>query len=118
MGRLARGGAKKTMLALTIKDKVVLYNAYIPFVKNGGIFVPNKTDYDVGDEVFMLLNLMDEAEKIPIAGKVVWVAKRGVKSPHTPGVGIQFTEPDNLAKDKIENYLAGSLSSANSTHTM
>ena len=84
MGRLARGGAKKTMLALTIKDKVVLYNAYMPFIKNGGIFVPNKTDYEVGDEVFMLLNLMDEAEKIPIAGKVVWVAKKGVKSPsHT-----------------------------------
>ncbi len=118
MGRLARGGAKKTMLALTIKDKVVLYNAYIPFVKNGGIFVPNKTDYEIGDEVFMLLNLMDEAEKIPIAGKVVWVAKKGVKSPHTPGVGIQFTEPDNQAKDKIENYLGGSLNSSNSTHTM
>ncbi|MDK1023343.1 MAG: PilZ domain-containing protein [Gammaproteobacteria bacterium] len=118
MGRLARGGAKKTMLALTIKDKVVLYNAYIPFIKNGGIFVPNKTDYEVGDEVFMLLNLMDESEKIPIAGKVIWVAKKGVKSPHTPGVGIQFTEPDNRAKDKIENYLAGSLNSSNSTHTM
>jgi len=118
MGRLARGGAKKTMLALTIKDKVVLYNAYMPFVKNGGIFVPNKTDYEVGDEVFMLLNLMDEAEKIPIAGKVIWVAKKGVKSPHTPGVGIQFTEAENQAKDKIETYLAGSLSSNNSTHTM
>jgi type IV pilus assembly protein PilZ len=118
MGRLARGGAKKTMLALTIKDKVVLYNAYMPFVKNGGIFVPNKTDYEVGDEVFMLLNLMDEAEKIPIAGKVIWVAKKGVKSPHTPGVGIQFTEAENQAKDKIETYLAGSLSSSNSTHTM
>ncbi len=118
MGRLARGGAKKTMLALTIKDKVVLYNAYMPFVKNGGIFVPNKTDYEVGDEVFMLLNLMDESEKIPIAGKVIWVAKKGVKSPHTPGVGIQFTESENQAKDKIETYLAGSLSSSNSTHTM
>ena len=118
MGRLARGGAKKTMLALTIKDKVVLYNAYMPFVKNGGIFVPNKTDYEVGDEVFMLLNLMDEAEKIPIAGKVIWVAKKGVKSPHTPGVGIQFTESENQAKDKIETYLAGSLNSSNSTHTM
>lgn len=118
MGRLARGGAKKTMLALTIKDKVVLYNAYMPFVKNGGIFVPNKTDYEIGDEVFMLLNLMDESEKIPIAGKVIWVAKKGVKSPHTPGVGIQFTESENQAKDKIETYLAGSLGSANSTHTM
>ena len=66
----------------------------------------------------MLLNLMDETEKIPLAGKVVWVAKKGVKSPHTAGVGIQFMDPDNLAKDKIETYLAGSLNSPNSTHTM
>ncbi|MFT7307304.1 MAG: Tfp pilus assembly protein PilZ, partial [Candidatus Azotimanducaceae bacterium] len=35
MGKLERGGAKKTMIALTIKDKVVLQNYYMPFVKNG-----------------------------------------------------------------------------------
>ena len=35
MGKL-RGGAKKTMIALTIKDKVVLHNYYMPFIKNGG----------------------------------------------------------------------------------
>lgn len=118
MGKLARGGAKKTMLALTIKDKSVLYLAYMPFVRNGGIFVPNKTEYELGEEVFLLLNLMDEAEKIPIAGKVVWVAKKGVKNPHSEGVGIQFMDPDNQGKDRIETYLAGSLGSASPTHTM
>lgn len=57
--------------------------------------------------MFILLTLMDEAEKIPVAGKVIWIAKKGVKQPHAPGVGIQFTDPDNVAKDKIETYLAG-----------
>ena len=118
MGKLARGGAKKTMIACTIKDKVALHNYYMPFIKHGGLFINNRTDYELGDDVFILLNLMDETEKIPVAGKVVWIAKKGVKSPHTPGVGIQFTDPDNIAKDKIETYLAGSLGSANSTATM
>lgn len=118
MGRLARGGAKKTMIALTIKDKVVLHNYYMPFIKNGGLFIANRTEYDVGDDVFILLNLMDESEKIPVAGKVAWIAKEGVKSPHIPGVGIQFSDPDNIAKEKIETYLAGSIGSANSTATM
>ena len=118
MGKLARGGAKKTMIALTIKDKMVLHSYYMPWVKNGGLFIANRTEYDVGDDVFILLNLMDESEKIPVAGKVVWIAKKGVKSPHTPGVGIQFSDPDNIAKDKIETYLAGSIGSANSTATM
>ena len=118
MGKLARGGAKKTMIALTIKDKVVLYNYYMPFIKNGGLFIANRTEYELGDDVFILLNLMDESEKIPVAGKVVWIAKKGVKSPHTPGVGIQFSDPDNIDKDKIETYLGGTLGSANSTATM
>ena len=118
MGKLGRGGAKKTMIALTIKDKVVLHNYYMPFVKNGGLFIANRTEYELGDDVFILLNLMDESEKIPVAGKVVWIARKGVKSPHTAGVGIQFSDPDNIARGKIENYLAGSLGSSNQTATM
>ncbi|MDP4599376.1 MAG: PilZ domain-containing protein [Pseudomonadales bacterium] len=118
MGRLAGSGAKKTMIALTIKDKAVLHNCYMPFIKNGGLFIANRTEYEIGDDVFILLNLMDETEKIPVAGKVVWIAGKGVKSPHTPGVGIQFSDPENMAKDKIEIYLAGSFNSANATATM
>ncbi|MBD3648212.1 MAG: PilZ domain-containing protein [Pseudomonadales bacterium] len=118
MGKLARGGAKKTMIAMNIKDKVALHSYYMPFIKNGGLFVANRTEYELGDDVFILLNLMDESEKIPVAGKVIWIARKGVKSPHTPGVGIQFTDPDNIAKDKIETYLAGSLGSSSSTATM
>ena len=106
------------MIALTIKDKVVLHNYYMPFLQNGGLFIANRTEYEIGDDVFILLNLMDESEKIPVAGKVVWIAKKGVKSPHTPGVGVQFSDPDNVAKDKIENHLAGALSSDRPTHTM
>ena len=60
---------------------------------------------------------MDESEKIPVAGKVVWIAKKGVKSPHTPGLAFN-SDPDNIAKDKIETYLAGSIGSANATATM
>ncbi len=67
----ARRGTRNGILSLAIKDKAVLYAAYMPFVRNGGLFIPTKKEYELGDEVFMLLNLMDEAEKIPVAGKVV-----------------------------------------------
>ena len=110
--------SKPGLLTLTIKDKSALYLAYMPYVINGGLFIPTNSSYRLGDEVFMLLNLMGEEEKIPVAGRVVWIAKKGVKSPHTPGVGIQFSDPENIARDKIETYLVGSLSSANATATM
>jgi len=76
------GGARNGILSLTIKDKAVLYAAYMPFVKNGGMFIPTGKSYKLGDEVFMLLSLMEEVEKIPVAGKVIWVTPRGAQGNH------------------------------------
>src|SRR5690554_6737146 len=106
------------ILSLTIKDKAVLYSAYMPFINNGGLFVPTNKSYQLGDEVFMLLTLMDEAEKIPISGRVVWVTPRGAQGNRTAGIGVQFSEQDAVANSKIENHLAGSLQSDRPTHTM
>jgi type IV pilus assembly protein PilZ len=111
-------GSRNGILSLTIKDKSVLYSAYMPFLTNGGLFVPTNKAYQVGDEVFMLLTLMDEPEKIPIAGKVVWVTPRGAQGNRTAGIGVQFSEQDAAANAKIENHLAGSLGSDRPTHTM
>tara|TARA_R110001592_G_scaffold363036_1_gene679438 strand:+ start:52331 stop:52684 length:354 start_codon:yes stop_codon:yes gene_type:complete len=113
-----RHSNRNGILSLTIKDKAVLYSAYMPFLLHGGLFVPTNKTYDIGDEVFMLLTLMDEPEKIPIAGKVVWVTPRGAQGNRTAGIGVQFSEQDAIANAKIENHLAGSLSSDRPTHTM
>lgn len=76
-------GPRNGILSLTIKDKSVLYAAFMPFIKHGGLFIPTNKSYKLGDEVFMLLNLMDEPEKIPVAGKVVWI------TPKVPRVAVQ-----------------------------
>ena len=68
------------ILSLTIKDKAVLYAAYMPFIQGGGLFIPTNKQYQLGDEVFMLLKLMDEPEKIPVAGKVVWVTPKVLRA--------------------------------------
>jgi type IV pilus assembly protein PilZ len=111
-------GGRNGILSLTIKDKAVLYSAYMPYLSHGGLFVPTNKDYRVGDEVFMLLNLMDEPDKIPIAGKVVWITPKGAQGNRTAGIGVQFSEEDANANAKIENHLAGSLESDRPTHTM
>ena len=114
----SNAGGRSGILSLTIKDKAVLYSAYMPYLENGGLFVPTNKPYKVGEEVFMLLSLMDESEKIPIAGKVVWVTPRGAQGNRTAGIGVQFSEQDATANAKIENHLAGSLTSDRPTHTM
>lgn len=111
-------GGRGGILNLTIQDKAVLYAAYMPFLRNGGIFIPTRKKYKLGAEVFMLLNIMDADEKIPVAGKVAWVTPVGAQGNRSAGIGVQFSDQDDTAKNTIENYLAGSLESDRPTHTM
>lgn len=111
-------GPRNGILSLTIKDKSVLYAAYMPFIKNGGLFIPTNKPYRLGDEVFMLLNLMDEPEKLPVTGKVTWITPNGAQGNRAAGIGVQFNEGDSAARSKIETHLAGALKSDRPTHTM
>jgi type IV pilus assembly protein PilZ len=113
------GGTRQGILSLTIKDKSALYAAYMQFLKNGGLFIPTTKRYQLGDEVFMLLTLMDEPERIPVAGQVVWVTPTGSEGNRAAGIGVQFSDQDGgMARNKIEGFLAGALESERPTHTM
>nr|WP_295379189.1 PilZ domain-containing protein [Pseudoxanthomonas sp.] len=111
---------RQGILSLAVKDKAALYNAYMPFMKGGGIFVPTPKRYFLGDEVFLLLTLPESTERLPVAGKVVWVTPAGAQGARTAGIGVQF--PDNsdgeAIKNRIETILAGTLSADKPTHTM
>jgi type IV pilus assembly protein PilZ len=107
-------------LSLALKDKASLYAAYMPYVKGGGIFIPTPRKYALGDEVFVLLSLMEDKERLPVAGKVVWITPAGSQGNRAAGIGIQFadTPEADAAKTKIETLLAGILDSDKFTQTM
>ena len=111
---------RQSILSAAIGDKSALYEAYMPFVKNGGLFIPTKKTYSLGNDVFVLLTLMDESEKIPFSGRVVWITPKGAQGNRMAGIGIEFhDDPSGKAvRNKIETYLAGSLKSERPTHTM
>ncbi len=104
---------------LAIKEKKQLYKAYMPFIINGGLFIPTKRPYKMGEEVLMLLLLMDEKERMPLVGTVIWKSPEGCDGNRSAGIGIQLSNKDGgKVKDKIEAYLAGALELDRSTHTM
>ncbi len=110
---------RQGIMSLSIKDKAALYSAYMPFIRNGGLFIPTSKKYKLGDEIFMLLTLMDNPEKLPVAGKIIWITPDGAGGNKTSGIGVQFSEQDNGATGKtIESYLAGALKSDRPTQTM
>ncbi len=114
------GGARQGILSLAVKDKAALYNAYMPYLKQGGIFVPTIKRYFLGDEVFLLLTLPESSERLPVAGKVVWVTPPGAQGNRTAGIGVQFAETNEgeTVKGKIETLLAGTLGADKPTQTM
>ena len=114
------GGARQGILSHALKDKAALYNAYMPYLKHGGIFVPTSKRYFLGDEVFLLVTLPESNERMPVAGKVIWITPTGAQGNRTAGIGVQFTDSaeGEAVKGKIETLLAGTLGADKPTHTM
>ena len=81
-------GGRASLLSLNINSKAALYAAYMPFLVNGGLFVPTTKPYKLGDDLLMLLQLMDDPTKLPIAGTVVWLTPGGAQNGRAQGVGI------------------------------
>lgn len=108
------------VLSLSIKERSALYAAYMPFLRNGGIFVPTNRDYTLGDEVFLLLTLLDDTQKLAIPGKVAWLTPAGANNNRNQGIGIEFAADETCkqARLKIESLLGGALNSTRPTHTM
>jgi type IV pilus assembly protein PilZ len=112
-------GARPSVLSLSIKEKAALYAAYMPYLKNGGIFVPTTRAYQLGDDVYLILTLLDDPTKVPVAGKVVWISPAAGGS-KTPGIGVHFPsdESGQTARRRIEDALGANLKSARPTHTL
>ena len=112
--------SRPAVVSLNINSKSALYAAYMPFLKNGGMFVPTTKAYQLGDEVFMLLQLMDDPAKHPVAGQVVWITPQGAQGNRTIGIGVHFNEDDTakVVRGSIEKILAGHLGSSRPTHTL
>jgi type IV pilus assembly protein PilZ len=107
-------------ISLNIKEKAILYAAYMPYVKGGGIFIPTARPYRVGDEIFMLITLMDDPAKVPVAGRVMWLTPAGCHGNRVQGVGVQFKDDESGAavKGRIETLLSGQVQLTRQTHTM
>ena len=107
------------VIQLAIKEKAALLAAYMPFVKNGGLFVPTVRSASLGDQIYLVLTLMDDPNKLAITGKVIWITPPGVPG-RQQGIGIQFADDETgeQARNKIETLVGGSMSGARTTHTI
>lgn len=110
---------RKGIISFSITDRGALYSSYLSFTQQGGLFVPTARNYDLGDEVFMLLQIMDDHSVTSVTGSVVWITPAGAQGNKVPGIGVQFGEDDNGAtRTNIEQHLAAALQGERLTQTM
>ena len=106
-------------LELTFEDASALYLAYMPFVRNGGLFAATNGQYELGDELLMSLGLMGNPEQLVVSCRVVWITPEGTQGQQPVGIGVQFDASDRGETRKcIEDCLSGASSGDRSTHTM
>lgn len=112
--------ARPSVLSLVIKEKAALYSAYMPFLKQAGIFVPTNKNYNLGDEIYLILTLLDDPNKYPIAGKVAWVTPSTAGNNKSQGIGVHFPNDESgvRIKQRIEDLLGSVLRSTRITHTL
>ncbi len=120
MSTLVSNTPRPSVIQLAIKEKAALYAAYIPLFSEGGIFIPTTRDYKLGDDIYVLLSLPEDAQRYPVAGKVAWVTPAKAPFNRTQGVGIVFPrdEKSRALKNKIEELLGALLAADRPTQTI
>lgn len=79
------------VLQYVINDPIELSLSYIPFLKEGGLYIPTAEHYALGDDVSVELVLATKKITINFAGKVVWVTPKNALHHVLPGIGVQFS---------------------------
>ncbi len=110
---------KTSMIPLRFKNVSQVYKSFMPFLSNGGLFVPTAKSYQLGDEVTLVIKLPANDEKFKLLGHVAWISPAAAMGDKKQGVGIQFIDGNGVAmRHRIEDLLGDRLDSDDSTYTM
>ena len=104
-------------LELTLENKSALRQAYMPFIRNGGVFVRTNRPYELGDRVSVTMSLFDADGPVAVKGRVVWVTPTRAQGRRAAGVGVQF-DAHEACRARFEELLGGISGGDQPTHTL
>jgi type IV pilus assembly protein PilZ len=111
--------AENDVLSYAINDPVELNLSYMPFITNGGLFIPTFQTYKMGDDIAVDLTLPGKKENLRIDGKIIWITPQNALHHVLPGIGIQFVGPNAVAiRTVIESHLDNSMEIGGYTYGM
>lgn len=98
--------AESGILNYDINDPLELNLSYMPFINEGGLFIPTTDTYTLEDPVIVELKLPGKADRLRIEGKVVWITPKNALHHVLAGIGIQFIGANAATvRSQIEAHL-------------
>lgn len=119
-GASGASGGKPAIVHLSFKDRETLYESYIPLFTHGGLFMPTRREYHLGDEVYLMVGLPDDPRRYPVTGRVGWISPSTISPSKQQGVGVRFVDDERtrLFRGRIEDLIGPLLNSGRSTQTL
>ncbi|WP_068545234.1 PilZ domain-containing protein [Thalassotalea crassostreae] len=103
---------------LSFKNEREIYMAYMPFLKQGGMFVKTNEPYEIGDEIELEITLPGQIDGTTMQTTVCWITPPGAQNGTEQGVGLAFGKDENNVCSQIEKELGRLLNSKDATFTM
>ena len=92
------GDIKQRLFYLHFQNARALAACYMPFIRNGGLYISTPENLPLGEQVFLLLRFLDESSRLAVSATVVWITP-------SKGVGVRLDDRESRARGRIENYL-------------
>ena len=108
------------MISISLKDKPTVYYSYMPFFAHGGFFVPTSDPFKMGDEVLLMVDLLDHPDKFILRTHVAWINPARTSANRPKGIGLAFSHDEISAqtKSQIEAELGNLLKNDRTTFTL
>ena len=84
-------GTHQDVLKVIIADKEALYDSYMSFLRNGGLFIQTSQEYRLGDEVLVLLKLLDQPRRCQSLERWCGSRPKARRVIDLAGIGIEFS---------------------------
>ncbi|MFT5813280.1 MAG: type IV pilus assembly protein PilZ [Psychroserpens sp.] len=95
-----------------------LYQSYMPFMKNGGLFVHTTEHFELSTDVNLIVTLPDSLAPSHIKGKVSWITPIGAQNGTPAGIGVSFVEDADHIRNQIDKLIGRLLNSSEPTLSM
>lgn len=106
------------VFSVTLENEQTLQASYMPYLKNGGLFIATSQLRAIGDRVEVKLSLLG-GDPISFTATVAWITPPGAQGNRPTGIGVHF-EADRASelKQLIEKALGNTLKSDLETDTL